>query len=534
MLAFNASFLTALAHPCIGAFIGYLTNKIAIRMLFRPLHPWYVLGVRLPMTPGVIPSKRHLLAKSIGAMVGRHLLTSQDIGTAISKEPFQEHLQEVVERRIRGVMLRDLGTIGEEIPRQFRAYFKVGVKTIKYQLAANFSAYLAGAECEEQLRTAVDRYFDTLAGQEINILMNRENRQSLYLVIDGVVRDLLLSERTTLWLGDGLAAGLRKAAGEGQTLGDVLSAQGVDVLREMVRAHSSQILSGLGHMVADPVIRGQVITGVLAGVDHFLDALGPMGAMARGFLERDTLEQKISEYLTAKEADLEAWFVSPAIRSRLETVLVQGVDELTAKPLSELLAKLADGELEQICRNIAARMLSFVQDEKSFAGISVLIHLGMEDLLDGGHKSWGDVGHQCFGEDEGPHPREIVTSEILALVRSPGSERMVRSLLSTLMDSLLKQPVGKLYDLVPTGIRKAFTGTMVQTVNQMLLQEVPGVMESLNIERVISEKIDGLDLLQLEQLLLSIMEEQFKYINMFGAILGFLLGLMNLVVIEFL
>lgn len=35
--------------------------------------------------------------------------------------------------------------------------------------------------------------------------------------------------------------------------------------------------------------------------------------------------------------------------------------------------------------------------------------------------------------------------------------------------------------------------------------------------------------MRLENLLMSIMKEQFKYINMFGALLGFLIGLLNLV-----
>jgi len=50
---------------------------------------------------------------------------------------------------------------------------------------------------------------------------------------------------------------------------------------------------------------------------------------------------------------------------------------------------------------------------------------------------------------------------------------------------------------------------------------------------MVTEKVDSLDLLRLERLLLSIMEEQFKYINLFGAFLGFLIGLINLVVLRF-
>ena len=41
--------------------------------------------------------------------------------------------------------------------------------------------------------------------------------------------------------------------------------------------------------------------------------------------------------------------------------------------------------------------------------------------------------------------------------------------------------------------------------------------------------IDSFDLLRLEQLLLSIMEEQFKYINIFGGLLGFLIGCANII-----
>ncbi|MCI5190943.1 MAG: DUF445 family protein, partial [Candidatus Electrothrix sp. AS4_5] len=68
--------LTYAGPPLLGALIGYLTNKVAIRMLFRPLKPWYILGKRVPMTPGIIPSKRHDLAENIGDMVGEKLLTT--------------------------------------------------------------------------------------------------------------------------------------------------------------------------------------------------------------------------------------------------------------------------------------------------------------------------------------------------------------------------------------------------------------------------------------------------------------------------
>lgn len=82
------SYLPYLLPPLLGAFIGYVTNYIAIRMLFRPLRAWRVLGLRVPMTPGIIPAKRHELAARMGEMVGSHLLTAGDVGLPWKKTAF--------------------------------------------------------------------------------------------------------------------------------------------------------------------------------------------------------------------------------------------------------------------------------------------------------------------------------------------------------------------------------------------------------------------------------------------------------------
>ena len=55
-------------------------------------------------------------------------------------------------------------------------------------------------------------------------------------------------------------------------------------------------------------------------------------------------------------------------------------------------------------------------------------------------------------------------------------------------------------------------------------------MEALNVERLVEDKVNALDVLQVEELLLGIMKEQFKYINLFGGLLGFLIGCLNLLI----
>ena len=78
--------------PLVGAFIGYVTNLVAIKMLFRPLREVRFFGIRLPFTPGILPKERHKLAESIGSMVERELLTSEVLRERLARTEVREKI----------------------------------------------------------------------------------------------------------------------------------------------------------------------------------------------------------------------------------------------------------------------------------------------------------------------------------------------------------------------------------------------------------------------------------------------------------
>ena len=65
--------------PIVGGIIGYFTNDIAIRMLFRPYRPIFVGNYQLPFTPGVIPRNQGKLAKRISDSIMGTLLTPDEL-----------------------------------------------------------------------------------------------------------------------------------------------------------------------------------------------------------------------------------------------------------------------------------------------------------------------------------------------------------------------------------------------------------------------------------------------------------------------
>ena len=86
-----------IVFPPVGALIGALTNQIAIKMLFRPYHPWRLGRWRLPFTPGVIPQQRHVIAKNMAKTFEANLLSGQEIHRLITGDKVQVALEKKVD-----------------------------------------------------------------------------------------------------------------------------------------------------------------------------------------------------------------------------------------------------------------------------------------------------------------------------------------------------------------------------------------------------------------------------------------------------
>ena len=65
--------------PLAGTIIGYFTNDLAIKMLFRPYKPIYIGKRQLPFTPGLIPRNQERLAKRVSDTIRGALLTPEEL-----------------------------------------------------------------------------------------------------------------------------------------------------------------------------------------------------------------------------------------------------------------------------------------------------------------------------------------------------------------------------------------------------------------------------------------------------------------------
>lgn len=81
--------------PLVGAAIGYLTNRLAVKMIFRPLEPRRVLGITVH---GLIARRQSEIASSIGRVVGDHLVRHEDLVAAVGQLDVEQLVDRAIER----------------------------------------------------------------------------------------------------------------------------------------------------------------------------------------------------------------------------------------------------------------------------------------------------------------------------------------------------------------------------------------------------------------------------------------------------
>ena len=83
--------------PAVGAVIGYITNDIAIRMLFRPHQAKYIMGIHVPFTPGIIPKEKARLASAIGKAVSENLMNREVLEKSLLSEDMRIKIEGAID-----------------------------------------------------------------------------------------------------------------------------------------------------------------------------------------------------------------------------------------------------------------------------------------------------------------------------------------------------------------------------------------------------------------------------------------------------
>ncbi len=90
--------------PLISAVIGWLTNYIAIKMLFKPYVPVRIMGITFH---GVLPKRRNAFARGLAKTIEEELLSSKDISEILEGSGWEDEVEQAVEGIIKKAIRPD-------------------------------------------------------------------------------------------------------------------------------------------------------------------------------------------------------------------------------------------------------------------------------------------------------------------------------------------------------------------------------------------------------------------------------------------
>lgn len=131
----------------IGAMIGWITNYIAIKMLFRPYKEMNFLFFKIQ---GLIPKRRNEIAVSIADTVQKELISLKDITNSLNADELEEKMGAVIDKILEEKLESEITKkfpmlamfLSDEIINKIKSMIKTSILENKETIINMFTSYL--------------------------------------------------------------------------------------------------------------------------------------------------------------------------------------------------------------------------------------------------------------------------------------------------------------------------------------------------------------------------------------------------------
>lgn len=303
---------TYFVAPLLGGLIGYITNDIAIRMLFRPHKAKYLFGIHIPFTPGIIPKEKGRIAEAIGGVISENLMNNEVLEKYLLSDEMIGKVRSAVEEFISTQQQNQ-----ESVARFLGHYLS---KDEIDSIAQNINQSIT--------KQTYEKLADSSVGDKV-----------AHIAIDHVAQKLTIDGAQELLSGIGGALGGLKGMAAGLFGGNIV-AKFLGMLREpaehFLAKNINTMLRDNGEEIVSNMIGGEV--------DHFLDK--PVCKLLEGHEEQlaqtvDTIESIYRSIITEHLPKiLESIDISKIVRER--------INEMDVNETEKLIFQVMDKELKAI------------------------------------------------------------------------------------------------------------------------------------------------------------------------------------------
>ena len=485
----------------IGALIGYGTNWLAIKSLFRPLRRrWYSLGWQ-----GVIPRNREKLARNISVAVGDKLLSEENLSEELQNANSQTKLQHFIAAQVDRLLSESLASRFDQLPPDWRTE---GLeKTTRWVLEriADWSESESGMAWKRWLLDEIDARLGALQVEQI---MSEKQIEEIISAISTVLHKRETREILTRNLQERLESYL----GSNTPIENIAPAELREVLHDRLQREIPQILDRIARWLQDPQNMDVVVDRILKALERYAEQANWLASLLTS-LGLHFFRSEITQALRQRIPQLaQDYLSSKVVRYQIAKQLLDSVNALLSKPVVEVVGDHRH-VLAQRIGSIAATWISSTEAQEALG--SFLRNLYRQ------HQK------RQLNEVMPEGVQRTVRQYLSKTLRLPRDKIEIWSVqLSTFLREHLQNSRAPLREWI--GLSREDENKLVRwaqdKATSLLERQVPALIKQFNIQRIVYDKVMKFDLLEVERLIKGIISDHLRYINLVGAVVGGLVG----------
>lgn len=464
-----------LATPLIAGVVGYVTNKLAIKMLFRPYKAkWYTLGWQ-----GIVPKTRPYLAQKISEIVGQKLLAHDDFLYAIESSDVKESLSNIIASKLVTIKERDI----HAVLRLGRFEDKIIANKENINYTINSAVYFI---TDKLLEKKLD--FTTFENSLINII-EKNNYSSIK---------------------NAIYEGVSSFLDENKKVCDILPKNLLDkknIIVDLITESVTNYISSAGN---DNEIKVAVASKIIQFKQNFVNKEESFGFIKSGILDIFLSDEKIIKSVFAEmPVIMNDLSKNDKVRQSIKGHIEKEIDKILNSTVKEIDERF-NFDLKNNIRNYIDGLFSD----------SSLVHNKIKNLLAELTNKYSNLSIKDITTELNIDIRKMIEIDVQEIINSDDYKTIKRKVIKKIINYIHTNY---------TNLSQIFSDILLKVIKSNLKY----ALNAINIEKIVKDKINALPLKDVEDILFSFMKTHFKWINILGFVLGFLIGLLKEIVLLF-
>jgi uncharacterized membrane protein YheB (UPF0754 family) len=505
----------------VGTFHGYAGAWLAVRMLFRPRNPVKFLGITV-FPQGMIPRHREKLANAIGKAVGEELVSQETITNELfGKEFLRKKIQSVVDSYTNDLLAQNYPSVIEALPSNLREPVLDAVSSLQLKIGSHIRTVLQSEETAASISQFVNRRVDEFLSQRVSETITEEQFHKILSFLETRVRNVVKEPMLEKKIGDFISRRVDDLANTNTPLGEMFTPDAVQLLKEKAIEQIEPIVHQLAQVATSERTRNQISSLIKREVHDYYENLA---FFKRIFVSRENLLREVDDLVNENlpkriEETLRGEFFEQEARNFLDNA----IDNALGRPLPEVLGKIAPEQLERLKTQITKAVVSVLQGDQMQRSISAYLTDTMEKIRP--HSL--DAILQTVHPESEEKLKRLLASGLLNVLNREETAAIINRVLSKQIERLLSAPIGKLSDHIAEDKVRQAGKSLTETIISAAKEKLPGAIKEFDIGNVVREKINHYPVEKLENLVLSVAKEHLRTIEWFGALFGFLIGIVQ-------